>query len=51
MFSITLILLSSFSINPQIQIVEASGDFNIGDWIQYEVTITPILTGEITPTS
>jgi len=48
--SITLILLSSFSINSQIQIIEASGDLNIGDWIQYEVTITPILTGEITPT-
>jgi hypothetical protein len=47
--SITLILLSSLSINPQLQLSEAAGDFNIGDWIQYEVTITPILTGEITP--
>lgn len=48
-FSVTLILLSSLSINPPLQITEAAGDFIIGDWIQYEVTITPILTGEITP--
>jgi hypothetical protein len=45
-----LIILSSVGINPQIQIIAASKRFTIGDWIQYEVSITPILTGEITPT-
>jgi hypothetical protein len=43
-------MLSSLSVTPQIEIIEAAGALQIGDWIQYEVSITPILTGEITPT-
>ena len=46
----SLIMLSSVGINPQIQIIAASNSFSIGDWIQYEVSITPILPGESTPT-
>jgi hypothetical protein len=47
---LSLIMLSFVGINPQIQIITASNRFTMGDWIQYEVSITPILTGEITPT-
>ncbi|MCW4039727.1 MAG: hypothetical protein NWE83_03130 [Candidatus Bathyarchaeota archaeon] len=50
MLCFALIMLSSLSVTPQIEIIEAAGALQIGDWIQYEVSITPILTGEITPT-
>jgi hypothetical protein len=48
--SFALIILSSLTINSQIQIIATSGRPDIGDWIQYEVSISPSLTGEITPT-
>ena len=44
-------MLGSLGVTPQIEIIEAVGAIQISDWIQYEVSITPILTGEITPTS
>lgn len=46
----TFIVLGALCINLQIQIIEATGALHAGDWIQYNVAITPVLTGEITPT-
>lgn len=43
-------MLGALCINLQIQIITATGAVHAGDWIQYDVVITPILTGEITPT-
>jgi hypothetical protein len=47
---LAFIVLGALCIHSQIQISEATGAIHAGDWIQYDVAITPILTGEITPT-
>ncbi len=41
-----LVLAVVFGLLGQAQIGEANGTIKIGDWIKYEVTITPVLEGE-----
>jgi hypothetical protein len=48
--SLTLVFLAMLGVEIEIQSVEAAETFEAGDWIKYEVTITPTLQGEITPT-
>lgn len=48
--SLTLVFLAVSGVETEVQSVEAAETFEAGDWIKYEVTITPTLHGEITPT-
>lgn len=48
--SLTLVFLVMLSVEVKVQGVEAGETIEAGDWIKYEVTITPTLHGEITPT-
>lgn len=36
--------------SAKIQVIEASGTLEAGDWIKYQVTTNPVLKGEVTPT-
>lgn len=45
--SLMLILVGIFGLQVQAQIGDASGTIEAGDWVKYEVTITPVLEGEI----
>ena len=47
--SFTLLFLAMLGVEVEVQSVEAGGIFEAGDWIKYEVTITPTIQGEITP--
>lgn len=47
--SLTLVFLAMLDVEIEVQSVEAAETFEAGDWIKYEVTITPTLQGEITP--
>lgn len=49
--SLTLVLLGMCArVEVEARSAEAGGTIKAGDWIKYEVTITPTLHGEITPT-
>ena len=48
--SLILVLLAMLGVDIKARSVEANGTIKAGDWIKYEVTITPTLHGEITPT-
>jgi len=48
--SLTLVLLGMCArVEVEARSAEAGGTIKAGDWIKYEVTITPTLPGEITP--
>jgi len=47
----TLVLLGMWArVEVEARSAEAGGTIKAGDWIKYEVTITPTVNGEITPT-
>jgi hypothetical protein len=49
--SLAIVLLGMCArVEVEARSVEAGGTIKAGDWIKYEVTITPTLHGEITPT-
>jgi len=48
--SLALVLLGILGVEVEARNVETSGTIKAGDWIKYEVTISPTLHGEITPT-
>lgn len=48
--SLALVFLAVSGVEIEVQSVEAAETFEAGDWIKYEVTITPTLQGEINPT-
>ena len=47
--SLTLVFLAMLDVEIEVQSVEAAETFEAGEWIKYEVTITPTIQGEITP--
>lgn len=49
--SLAIVLLGMCArVEVEARSTEAGGTIKVGDWIKYEVTITPTLHGEITPT-
>ncbi len=48
--SLMLVLIGMLCLHVQAQIGKASATIKAGDWVKYEVTITPILEGEDFPT-
>jgi hypothetical protein len=48
--SLALVFLAILGVEIEVQSVEAAETFEAGDWIKYEVTITPTIEGEINPT-
>lgn len=48
--SLALVFLAILGVAIKVQRIEAAATFEAGDWIKYEVTITPTIQGEINPT-
>lgn len=47
--SLTLVFLAMLNVKVEVRCVKAGENFEAGDWIKYEVTITPTIQGEIIP--